>query len=241
MVIKKEIFNLRHSMAVFKNLADIQNEKSLSNKLRKRRFNLFLSLMNSISSPVRILDVGGTDDFWKKMEYSSSPDIEITILNISHNEFVHKSNNNLLYCIGDGRDMKQFNDREFDIVFSNSVIEHMENFEDQQKMAMEIQRVGQRYFVQTPNYYFPIEPHFLFPFYQFYPISIRTFLLQHFNLGWFNKTSNRIEAESIVKSIRLLRKKEIKKLFPNGSIIEEHFWGMLKSFIIYGGWNVTLK
>lgn len=224
-------------MAILKKLANIRNEKSLANKLRKKRFNLFLSLMNSISKPIRILDVGGTTDFWRKLDFCSTPDIEITILNISHDEFVHRKNNNLFYHIGDGRNMRQFNDREFDIVFSNSVIEHVGDFEDQKKMAMEIQRVGRRYFVQTPNYYFPIEPHFLFPFFQFFPISIRTFLLQHFNLGWFKRTQNRDEAERLVKSIRLLRRKDLKTLFPNGSIIEERFGGMVKSFIIYEGWN----
>lgn len=57
--------------------------------------------------------------------------------------------------------MKQFQDNEFDAVFSNSVIEHVGDYEAQRQMANEIMRVGKRYFVQTPNFYFPIEPHIL--------------------------------------------------------------------------------
>lgn len=228
---------LRHIMAILKNLADNRNKESISNKLRRKRFRLFKELIQDIPKPLRILDIGGTAIFWERMDFCSAPDIEITILNISHNEFVHRNNNKLRYHIGDGRDMKQFNDSEFDVVFSNSVIEHVGEFEDQQKMAMEIQRVGQRYFVQTPNYFFPIEPHFLFPYFQIFPISIKTFLLQHSNLGWFKKIPKRDEAERLVKSIRLLRKQDLKILFPHGRIVEEYFWGMVKSFIVYGGWN----
>ena len=53
----------------------------------------------------------------------------------------------------------------YDIVHSNSVIEHLYNFENQKKMASEIIRVGQKYIVQTPNKYFFLEPHYLASFF----------------------------------------------------------------------------
>ena len=63
--------------------------------------------------------------------------------------------------------MDFFKDKSFDAVFSNSVIEHVGTFEDQKMMANEVIRVTNFYFIQTPNLYFPIEPHFLVPFFQF--------------------------------------------------------------------------
>ncbi len=61
-----------------------------------------------------------------------------------------------------------FGDREFDIAFSNSVIEHVPP-ELQAAFAAEVSRVADRYFVQTPNRYFPIEPHYQLPLFQFLP------------------------------------------------------------------------
>jgi hypothetical protein len=60
--------------------------------------------------------------------------------------------------------MPQYRDKEFDIAFSNSVIEHVGNDLRIRQMADEVRRVGRNY-LQTPNYYFPLEPHFFFPFF----------------------------------------------------------------------------
>jgi 2-polyprenyl-3-methyl-5-hydroxy-6-metoxy-1,4-benzoquinol methylase len=79
--------------------------------------------------------------------------------------------------------MRQFRDHQFDVVYSNSVIEHVGDLDDMRRMAQEIQRVGKRYFLQTPNRYFPIEPHFVFPFFQFLPRPVQISLVQKFRLG----------------------------------------------------------
>jgi hypothetical protein len=104
-------------------------------------------------------------------------------------------------------------------------------------MAREVRRVGKRYFVQTPNRYFPLEPHFLFPLFQFLPLKIRTGLLQNFNLGWFAKEPDVQKARKIVESVRLLNKHEFVAMFPDASIYEEKIFGLTKSFVAYGGWN----
>lgn len=64
---------------------------------------------------------------------------------------------------GDATNLSQYSDKSFDIVFSNSVIEHLYTKENQISMAKEVNRVGKNYFIQTPNYWFPIEPHWVFP------------------------------------------------------------------------------
>lgn len=217
-------------------LSDCDKSSSLANKFRKKRFVLFRRLLASVPRPLTILDVGGTEIFWQNMGFDSVEGVEILILNLDNIE-VHHSN--FRSMVGDARDMRQFRDKEFDVVFSNSVIQYVESnaYNDQRSMASEMRRVGLRYFVQTPNKYFPLEPHFLVPFFQFLPLSVRVWLLTHFNLGEHKKKSNAIEAKEEINSIRLLTKKELVDLFPDGVIVKERLGFLIKSFIVYGGWN----
>ena len=74
---------------------------------------------------------------------------------------------------GDATNLSNFKDNQFDIVFSNSLIEHLYTYENMKLMANETMRVGKKFFVQTPNKYFPIEPHYFFPFFQFMPYKMK--------------------------------------------------------------------
>jgi len=218
---------------MFKKLADNREPGSIASKLRKKRFAFFLSLLVQMERPIRILDVGGTGSFWKMTGLSVEDDIFITLVNLTQENVVLSD---ITSIAGDARKLG-LNNASFDVVFSNSVIEHVGNYEDQMRMAKEVRRVGRRFFVQTPNKNFPIEPHFLFPFFQFLPFELRVWLLRNFRLGWFPRTSNKTSARQIVESIRLLDRREFSELFSGAKIYEEKVFGMTKSFIAYGGWE----
>jgi SAM-dependent methyltransferase len=217
---------------MLKRLADNREEGSLAVKFRRKRFAFFQSLLSQLERPVRILDIGGTAAYWKTMGLGIEDQVFITLLNLTQN---HVSLPHITSIVGDARSIHA-DDRSFDIVFSNSVIEHVGTFHDQMQMAVEVRRVGKHYFVQTPNKYFPLEPHFLFPFFQFLPFPSRVWLLQNFKLGWFEKTPDRQKATAIVDSIKLLGRQDFRSLFPHASLYEEKVFGMTKSFIAYGGW-----
>jgi 2-polyprenyl-3-methyl-5-hydroxy-6-metoxy-1,4-benzoquinol methylase len=129
--------------------------------------------------------------------------------------------------------MKQFSEHQFDVVYSNSVIEHVGDLGDMQRMAQEVRRVGKYYFVQTPNRYFPIEPHFVFPFFQFFPRSAQISIVQKFSLGWIGREPEKKSAERAVDSIRLLSQKEMYNLFPDAKIEKEVLLGLTKSITAY--------
>lgn len=211
--------------------ADNSRSDSSVNKWRRKRFKEFIKLIEGLPKPVTILDVGGTENFWMQMGFTDPKEAAITILN---SEKIKVTNPALKFVEGDARNLLLFNDKSFDVVFSNSVIEHVGSFEDQKKMGDEVLRVGRKYFIQTPNYYFPMEPHFLFPFFQFLPQSIQVFLLTNFKLGWFEKCAAKTEAVEIIRSIRLLKKNELLILFPEGKLRKEKFLFMTKSFMISG-------
>ena len=123
----------------------------------------------------------------------------------------------------------------FDIVHSNSLIEHVNTLGKQKNIADEIIRIGKNYFVQTPNYYFPVEPHFLFIGFQWLPIKTRAFLLRNFRLtlGRRKKIKNYSKSLEVADSIRLLKKKEFRSLFPGAKIYIEKFFMLEKSFVVY--------
>lgn len=213
--------------------ADNRNKKSLASKMRMKRHAFFLSLMNEIPEPVTILDIGGTESYWNVVMGPGDKKAEITLLN----KYRQKVNREGFASLqGDACNLS-FGTNTFDIIFSNSVIEHVGSFEDQQKMASEVSRVGKRFFLQTPNRYFPIEPHFLFPFFQFLPIRWRIWLVRHFDLGWMKRQSTDDSALKLIESIRLLDRHEIIRFFPDAHLYEEKFLGFTKSFIIYSGWD----
>jgi len=222
----------------FKVIVDNTDSNSLATKLRKKRFAFFHSLLETVPGPLKILDVGGTTSFWEMMEFAGNPEIEITLANINKFEVKHP---NMRSVEGDARSLDNFRLQEFDVVFSNSVIEHVGDFSDQRRMAEAVMRVGKRYFIQTPNYYFPIEPHFVFPFFQFLPVSWRVLLLQHFKLGWYERMPDYTAALAQVHEIRLLTKKELHSLFPKANVYCETILGLNKSFIVYDGWDTNKK
>jgi Methyltransferase domain len=222
-------------MKILNGIYDHQTSGSISAALRNRRLSLFLSLLSKLeTSPIKILDVGGRVAFWESTGLldSSTLHVEITLLNTSDME-IGCRNSRFQYVVGDARKMDEFYAKEFDVVFSNSVIEHVGSYRDQSLMAAEIDRVGQRYFIQTPNFYFPIEPHFIFPGFHWLPIALRTWLVTHFNLGWYEKFDNADRAEEEVRSIRLMTKKEFVTLFQGSNLFEEKVVGLTKSFVAY--------
>ena len=207
--------------------SDSQSRDSLGSKFRKRRFIFFKEQLNSIDKPIiKILDVGGTEAYWENNGFANLDSIHITLLNL---EKQRTSCTNIDSIVGDATNLKQYNDNQFDICFSNSVIEHLYNFENQQKMAKETQRVGKYYFIQTPNKYFIIEPHFLLPFFQFFPGNLQHYILTKTKLSRGKKWNKKF-AKNYINEIRLLSLNEMKELHPHSKFDFEKFIGLTKSF-----------
>lgn len=215
-----------------KYFVDNTNEQSVATRLRRQRFQILLNMLVDSTGTTQILDIGGRLHYWDMMlaGLSLTAEPHITILNLEAQSVSHP---NITALVGDGRTMPQFTNQQFDIVFSNSTIEHVGDFADQRRMANEVRRVGRRYYIQTPNRYFPIEPHFVFPVFQFLPIAWRVWLVQHFDLGWYSRIPDYQKAISEVTRIRLLTRAELVQLFPEATIFVEKFYGLVKSFVAY--------
>jgi hypothetical protein len=206
---------------------------SLSNRMRSRRFAIFEDLASRIEPrPLRIIDLGGTNRFWEMRGWADRDDVHITLVNKAGDESRHA---NLEPVRGTVTDLRQFEDGSFDIAFSNSVIEHLFTFEAQKKMASETRRLAGAYWVQTPNFWFPIEPHFRFPGWQWLPVSVRVALLRRRRFGSRGPKPDRAAADRAVREIRLMTHQEFAECFPDATIWAETFFGLRKSFVAYAG------
>ena len=220
-------------MKKLKNLLDAShNPESIGNKFRHRRFFVFETLIEknfSIGSELKILDVGGTAYFWKDKNFLKKYQIEIILLNLDASETGHPQ---LRAVKGDATDLSEYEDDSFDLVFSNSVIEHLYTFENQEKMAKECMRVGKKFFIQTPNRHFPVEAHYALPFAQYLPDKLVYTILTKTKLSRLHRWRTE-KAKQYLKEIRLLSKKEMLKLFPGATLFKEKFLGMNKSFVAH--------
>lgn len=213
--------------------SDHSRPDSWASRLRQRRFGQFLRLIPDDGEPIRILDVGGTEESWVNVWEPRLDRACITILNL---EEKHVSGRFPMTAqIGDARDLSRFQDREFDFCFSNSLIEHLGTLADQKRAASEIRRVAKGYFVQTPYRYFPLEPHFQVPFWAQLPVPWRVFLHRHWRLGWMQPRADYERARREVEQIRLLTVTEMKSLFPDADIRKERIWPFTKSLIAVRG------
>ena len=112
-----------------------------------------MAVFFSISKNTTVLDVGGAYKNWSYLD--NTP--QLTLLNLSQRPDCLPAK--VQYVRGDACKLP-FADKSFDVVYSNSVIEHVGGRSDQMEMAKEMMRVGKSYYCQTPNYWFPVEPHF---------------------------------------------------------------------------------
>jgi hypothetical protein len=205
---------------------------SVKNRFRVQRFRLFKLIVDQViadKGTCRILDVGGTSAYWK--EFGSVLDwdkVTVCTVNVLREEM---TNSRITSVAGDARDMSAFSDLSFDIVHSNSVIEHVGRWDDMALMAKEVRRLAPRYFVQTPYFWFPIEPHARFPLLHWMPESWRYRILMRRSCGYWKQRPDVGEATKAIQSALLLDNRQLQFLFPDAKIVSERFIGFKKSLI----------
>jgi hypothetical protein len=173
----------------------------------------------------RILDVGGTPWMWEELN-----GYQITLLNPAPITPSRQEDERFTFLKGDGC-ILPFADRSFEIVFSNSVIEHVGTWARQQAFAAEARRVGRLLWIQTPAREFFIEPHLIAPFVHWLPKPWQRRLIRNCTIrGWFDRP-DRAAVDSFLAEVRLLTFSEMEALFPDCRILRERFLGLTKSYI----------
>jgi len=193
---------------------------------RGRRMKRFLDLFNP-SSGTTILDVGGYPLTWKGIKSKPS----VTVLNIHPIDYaLGPDDPPISTVIGNGCSL-DFPDKSFDIIFCNSVIEHVSTWERQQELARECRRVGKSLWIQTPARSFFIEPHLLTPFIHYLPRNLQRRLMRNFTLWGLLSRPTPERVDELMAEIRLLNRREMACLFPDCDLTKERVLGLVKSYI----------
>jgi hypothetical protein len=217
----------RHSIsgrALHTLVADPYRPGSLAQRSRARRFQTMLGAYPDLAQ-FSVLDLGGRPEFWRAEEVH--PRRVVTV----NTEHLVAEEPWIEHWIGDAcRLSADLACERFDLVMSNSLIEHVGGHRQRQLLADQIYRMDSHYWVQTPYRYFPIEPHYVFPLAQFLPPSGRTAIARHWPISGVRTASMADDLEAVL-SIELLGARELRLYFPDCRLIRERILGLTKSII----------
>jgi SAM-dependent methyltransferase len=179
----------------------------LAARARARRHALFREL-TGVDASTRIVDVGcGTLGL-----RGLAPDLDVTGVDV-----VERPSYPGPFVRADATARLPFEDGEFDLAYSNSVIEHLPRAR-RAAYAAEVRRIARGHWIQTPAYSFPLEPHALLPAAQWLPRPLRR---AYWHLG---------AAGSWEPDLALLRRRELIRLFGE-PVVAERVGPLAKSWI----------
>lgn len=198
---------------------------------RRKRMAQFEAIMRP-DRETAVLDVGGYPGTWTGQSQSSK---RIDILNVHEIDWDASEfpNHDIKLLVGDGCQL-DFENNSYGILFSNSVIEHVGDWDQQKRFASETRRVGKKLWIQTPAWECPIEPHFLCPFVHWLPVCLRRRVLRWFTPWGLMSKPSQNKIDETIESTRLLTKKQFCELFPDCvTLTERLFFIFPKSYVAY--------
>lgn len=218
---------------IYNNLKHYKTGKILFFNFRKKRSYLIKKIISKIyllKGSVKIVDLGGTESYWNIVgdDFLNKNKVKITMINLINYRIKNKK---IFSLINKDFFKYEFKNSSFDLSFSNSVIEHLGDESKISSFCNLHMNISKHYYLQTPNKYFFIEPHFMFPFFNFLPRVVQLFILSNFNIGNFKKNDLDYAIKEL-DQIRMLSKKDLERYFPKGKIMNEKFFFMNKSFIV---------
>ncbi len=186
---------------------------------------------------LNVLDLGGSAGYWQRLgfDWMRAHGVKVMCVNYDESELPRGASGDIPIKleIGDARALTRHADNSFDLVHSNSVIEHVGRWADMVAFASETRRLAPAYYVQTPYFWFPVDPHFFrVPFFHWLPVGVRAKLLKRFKVGWAKPSGDINRAMTSVQSSDILDRTQFRALFPDGRHRFEWAGPLPKSMIV---------
>lgn len=229
-------------------ILDYDRPGSVGRRMRARRIGPLVELIERVHAErgrVRMVDIGGTVAYWRILppELMARCNVHVTIVNLADahpgtraEASTDEASARFTHVIGDGCDLSEWEDDAFDIAHSNSVLEHVGDWDHVARFAGEIRRVARSYYIQTPHFWFPVEPHCMMPLFHWLPRSWRLSMVMRWKMGNWSRQPDVDRAMRTVESARLLDRRMFEGLFADDARIRtERFFGLPKSMIAVRG------
>lgn len=221
--------------ALLRRAANYDDPRSIGSRLRARRSALLLSELERVHAAqgsVDVIDIGGTRAYWNALpdDVLTRYAVHVTVVNLP-GEPHPQDDDHFTYREGDGCDLRWVLDGQFDVAHANSVLEHVGSWGRMKAFAAEVRRVARGYVVQTPYFWFPVEPHFMAPVFHWLPEGTRARLLMRVPFGHSGRAASLDEAMSRVQSAQLVDATMFRTLFPDGEVEFERVLGVPKSLM----------
>lgn len=213
----------RVHLRVPKGFHDIERG-AVSQRLRAKRWRQLAARFPDLSTK-SVLDLGGTERSW---DLAPVRPAHLLIVNANAEDQEN-------VVLGDACASDLLEGQRFDLVYSNSVIEHVGGHWRRGQFAKNVYRLGVHHWVQTPYRFFPVEPHWLCPGMQFLPIAARKHLSQHWPVGNFSVARGEPEETHVewALQIELLSRTSLRHYFSESELLEEKVCGLTKSLIAF--------
>jgi len=208
----------------------------LSHVSRARKLELFNLIMQP-SEQLSLLDIGaeaglgGGENYQLVDSYPWKEKITAGNISPEHVSALKEKYPEIESVVADACELP-WPDKHFDIVYSNAVIEHVGDFERQKRMAAEIMRVGKRWFVTTPNRWYPFEFHMRLPFVTWLPFEGYLWVG---SIVFYNHVKGKYTAGRRRDDLRLMTARELRKCFPDSRVIKQRVTFMSETLIVVGG------
>jgi hypothetical protein len=209
---------------------------ALRRHTRAKRHRLFRDYVDRLPRPLRVIDLGGTAASWRD-RISSDEGLDITLVNNHH---IDKSNEGYDNSIGfitelraDVGELTADDLAGFDLVYSNSFLEHLESRDRQRAVAATVEASGRPFFLQVPNKNCPIDPHYPGPalFAARYPKPVLAWLLTRSGLGSGTREPDIEAANRRLRYYTPIGYRDLARLFPGATITREWTFGFNPSLI----------